>query len=200
MKPVIFKVTKTPKGLDQLLSVQPDVVSTFYSAVVNVSDSPCATFDYQLKVPSFWFPINEIGEWGYSPFFGTLKVVNEYWKEGKPILIHCHAGANRSPSIAMAIMIAKGYTTEEVEQSLQYPELGRVYKRNRDRKHIPNNIVVFLREADKYPNESLHMILKRIDSLYDTWSQRKHKEQCDCIVDGVRMVYDPTVKKYIKKD
>ena len=119
-KPVIFRVTKTPKGLDNILSVQPDVAASFYSAVINVSDSPCASFDYQMKLPSFWFPIHEIEPWGYTSFLATLRVVNEYYKGDKPILIHCHAGANRSPSVAFAILKTKGYTDDEAAQSLAY--------------------------------------------------------------------------------
>ena len=139
----IFVVSKTPKGLDKIISVKPDIAASFYSAVINVSDSPCASFDYQLKVPSFWFPINEIAKWEYSPFYGAMKVVNEYWKGDKPILIHCHAGANRSPSIAYAILLAKGYTEDEAEKSLNYPDLREVFERNIDRGHIPKNIIKF---------------------------------------------------------
>lgn len=144
MKPKIFKVTQTPKGLNQILSVQPDIIAQYHCAVINVSDSPCATFDYQLKVPSFWFPINEIGVWSYYPFFGAIRVVNEYWKGDKSVLIHCHAGANRSPSVAYAILRAKGYTAEEASESLNYDHLFHVFDRNIQRKHIPKNIIEFL--------------------------------------------------------
>ena len=65
-KPKIFVVTKTPKALDNILSVMPESAGQHYCAVINVADSQCATFDYQKAgIPSFWFPINEIGQWGH---------------------------------------------------------------------------------------------------------------------------------------
>lgn len=201
-KPKIFHVTKTPRGLDGILRYLPSLIGQHYCAVVNVSDSPCASFDYQMHIPSFWFPINEIAEWGHSPFYGTLRVVNEYWKGDKPVLIHCHAGANRSPSIAYAILLAKGYSLKEAADSLNYPDIHEVFERNLKRKHIPKNIIQFLREADKSETklESLHFVLRRMDALYAEWSQRKHEEQSDypLAADGsTRLVYDDKVKKYV---
>ena len=203
-KPKIFTVTRTPKGLDNILSIKPDVIASYYCAVINVSDSPCATFDYQLKVPSFWFPINEIGQWGHSPFFGTLRVVNEYYKGDKPVLIHCHAGANRSPSIAYAILLAKGYTPQEAEESLNYEKLSEVFQRNIERKHIPKNIIEFLKMADEDTNTttSLHMVLRNIDALYDEWSQKKFDEQNDYTLksdeeSSARLVYNKEKKRFV---
>jgi len=201
-KPKIFTVTRTPKGLDNILSVKPELASQFYCAVINVSDSPCATFDYQLNIPSFWFPINEIGQWGHSPFYGALKVVNHYYKGDKPILIHCHAGANRSPSVAFAILLAKGYTPQEAEKSLKYEEFAQVFQRNVDRKHIPTNIVEFLQEADKDDTTSLHFVLKKLDALYDEWAQRRFEEQNNYVMkadqgSSARLIYSKEKKRFI---
>jgi len=201
-RPKIFVVTRTPKGLDNILSVQPDVAASFYSAVINVADSPCATFDYQMKVPSFWFPINEIGKWGHSPFFGVLRVVNEYYKGDKPVLIHCHAGANRSPSIAYAILLAKGFTPQEAEASLNYKNLSLVFKRNVERKHIPENIVEFLKISNNDPSLSLYFVLRKLDAAYEEWSQKKFGEQNDCVVSvdtdkKARLVYSKETKRFV---
>jgi hypothetical protein len=203
-KPKIFTVTGTPKGLDNIVKIQPDVIAQRYCAVVNVSDSPCATFDYQLKVPSFWFPINEIGQWLHSPFFGTLRVVNEYYKGDKSVLIHCHAGANRSPSVAYAILVGvKGYTPEEAEKSLNYEELSSVFNRNIERKHIPKNILNFLKMAEESPEiTSLHMVLKKMDVLYEEWAQKKFDEQNDFTLktegdSATRLVYNKEKKRFV---
>jgi hypothetical protein len=202
-KPKIFVVTKTPKGLDSILSVQPDIASQYYCAVINVSDSQCATFDYQRSgIPSFWFPINEISKWGYSPFLGALRVVNEYYKGDKPVLIHCHAGANRSPSVAYAILLSKGYTPKEAEASLKYEGLSEVFLRNIERDHVPKNIIEFLKMADKHPELSLEWILRKIDSLYHEWSQKKFEEQNDYVLESedgslTRITYDSEKKKFI---
>ena len=201
-KPKIFTVTRTPKDIDNILSVKPDVAASYYCAVVNVSDSPCASFDYQLKVPSFWFPINEISQWSHSPFFGTLKVVNHYFKGDKSVLIHCHAGANRSPSIAYAILLAKGYTPQEAEESLNYEKLSEVFQRNIERKHIPKNIIEFLKMADEDTTTSLHMVLRNIDALYDEWSQKKFDEQNDYMLksddeSSARLIYNKEKKRFV---
>jgi hypothetical protein len=203
-KPKIFVVTRTPKGLDNLLSVQPDVAASFYCAVINVSDSPCATFDYQMKIPSFWFPVHEVAYWGYPPFFGTMKVVNQYYKGDKPVLIHCHAGANRSPSIAYAILLAKGYSPQEAEESLQYPNLSLVFKRNIKNKHIPENIINFLKKSDEpvHSPTSMNSVLKNMDDEYSVWAEQKYESQSDCVISAdaetkVHLVYNSEKKKFI---
>lgn len=203
-KPKIFVVTRTPKALDNILSVKPDVAAAHYCAVINVSDSPCASFDYQLKVPSFWFPINEAGEWGHSPFYGALRVVNEYYKGDKPVLIHCHAGANRSPSVAFAILLAKGYTLQEAEESLNYPNMTQVFERNLERKHIPKNIISFLKKAEEihHANTSLYSVLRNLDSDYEAWTQKRFEEQNDYVLKAdsenpTRLVYNKEKKRFI---
>jgi hypothetical protein len=168
-KSQIFVVTPTPKGLDNILSVKPELINQYYCAVVNVSDSVGATFNYQkVGIPSFWFPIKEIGRWDYSPFFGTLRVVNEYYKGDKPVLIHCYAGRNRSPSIAYAILLAKGYTSEEAEESIQYKGISKRFHDNIEKKCIPQNIIDFLRKADekRFNTISLKGVLENMDYLY----------------------------------
>lgn len=205
MKPKIFVVTKTPKALDNILSFSPSLIAQKYCAVINVADSPCATFDYQIHVPSFWFPIHEIGKWGYVPFFGALRVVNEYFKGDKPVLIHCHAGANRSPSVAYAILLSKGYSVQEAEESLNYADFHEVFNRNLIKKHIPSNIVEFLQEAN-VNTDSLHSILRKMDSDYAEWSQNKFEEQNDFSLVGdvenqARLVYDKATKRFVvRKD
>lgn len=198
----MFVVTRTPKALDNVLSVNPAIAAVAYCAVVNVSDSQCATFDYQPHLPSFWFPINEIGQWGHGPFLGTLRVVNQYFKGDKPVLIHCHAGANRSPSIAFAVMVAKGYTIEEIEAQLNYESLHKIFHRNMERKHIPKNIIEFLQQADKEETMSLSAALRRLDALYDEWAQKKFEEQNDYTVgrdteNPTRLVYNKETKRFV---
>jgi hypothetical protein len=200
----MFQVSRTPKGLDNILSVKPELASQYYCAIVNVSDSPCATFDYQRAgVPSFWFPINEIGLWGHAPFYGTLRVVNEYFKGDKPVLIHCHAGANRSPSVAYAVLVSKGYTPQAAEQELNYDNLSEVFQRNIERKHIPANIIDFLKTVDDGSNtESIATALRKLDSLYDEWAQKKYDEQNDYTLKGdpdsaCRLVYNKETKRFV---
>jgi hypothetical protein len=201
-KPKIFVVTRTPKGLDNILSVKPDVAASFYAAVINVSDSPCASFDYQLKLPSFWFPIHEIEPWGYTPFLAALRVVNEFYKGDKPILIHCHAGANRSPSVAFAILKAKGYTDDEAAQSLKYTDIAKVFQRNITMKLIPKNIIRFLEVAEKHQDRSMNGLmavlhegyLEYADGIYDTI---KDFTITDSAGNPIRLVYNRDIKQFV---
>lgn len=204
IKPTLFHVTRTPKGIDNVLDVSPSFIKENYCAVINVSDSPCATFDYQREgIPSFWFPIDEIGQWGYSPFYGTLRVVNEYYKGDKPLLIHCHAGANRSPSVAFAILMVKGYTVEEAERELNYDNLKEVFFRNIERKNIPEKVIEFLKIIDEgEPTMSIAEGLRRVDRLYDEWAQKKYDEQNDYTLKAnsdnpTRLVYNKETKRFV---
>lgn len=177
-KPCIFKVSSTPKGIENVVSIKPEIMSSTYCAIVNVSDRPMATFDYQKAgIPSFWFPINELGIWTHAPFYGTMKVVNEYYTGNKKVFIHCQAGANRSPSVAFAILLAKGYTWQEAEESLEYPDLHLVFQRNIKRGHISKDIIKFLMGSDKDPTFSIMEVLKKQDSLLSEILDRKMVEQ-----------------------
>jgi len=201
----IFVVTSTPKDINNEFKVEPTYLIESYCACINVSDSSCATFDLQkLGMPAFWFPINEIGVWGHSPFFGALKVVNQYYKGDKPVLIHCHAGANRSPSVAYAILRAKGYTVEQAEELLKYPHLSEVFSRNIERKHIPGNIIEFLKAADESPEiTAMAGVLRKLDSLYDEWAQKRFNEQNNFHLKGdgdnnnTRLIYSKEKKRFI---
>ena len=197
-KPKIFVVTGSPRAYDGHLVVEPKTVSEKYCAVINVADSPCATFDFQMHIPSFWFPINEIGLWGFSPFFGAVRVVQQYYKGDKPVLIHCHAGANRSPSVAFAILLAKGYTVQEAEASLEYEGLNELFQRNVLRKHIPTNIIEFLQEAETN-GDSLHYCLARMSALRDEIAQKRYDEGLQPTSPGEipTLVYDKVTKRFV---
>lgn len=203
-KKKIFVVTGTPKDRGGEWNIDPEVITKSYCASINVSDNQCGTFDLQnMGFPAFWFPINEVGKWEHSPFFGALNIVKQYYKGDKPVHIHCHAGANRSPSIAFAILRAMDYTNEEAEQALNYPDFAECFQRNVDRGHIPKNIVEFLKAAIENPHfTSLSQILRKMDGWYDEWAQRKFDEQENYTLKvgdeetGARLVYNRDKKKY----
>lgn len=203
-KPKIFVVTGTPKVLSGDWVIEPKKIIENYCVSINVSDSPCSTFDLQkLGFPAFWFPINEIGVWGHAPFFGALRVVNEYYTGDKPVHIHCHAGANRSPSTAYAILKAKGYSVEEIEDQLNYENLHEVFERNVERKHIPKNIIEFLELADQRREfNAVATVLRKMDSFFDEWAQKKFNEQNDYPLgkddeSGARLIYDKQKRRFV---
>lgn len=199
----VFVVTRTPKNIGGEWVINPEELTKLYCASINVSDSPCGTFDLQkMGFPAFWFPINEIGKWEHSPFFGALNVVKEYYKGDKPVHIHCHAGANRSPSVAFAILRALGRTVEEAEDSLNYEDFGECFQRNIDRGHIPKNIIDFLKAQFENPHfTSLSQVLRKMDGWYDELAQRKFDEQENYTLTtgedaGAKLVYNREKKKY----
>ena len=158
-----------------------------YSAIVNVDDNPCLAFDTLMspseqglsKVPYFWFPIQEYGQWGYAPFYGAARVAQKYG-DGK-VLIHCHAGVCRSVTVAAALLLAEGRSAEAINTSWPsdgYKHVERHWsamnktaytggvagavecaiRHNR----VPSNILEFLRCQREHPSESMSSILHRI--------------------------------------
>lgn len=85
-----------------------------YSALINVADQPFLCFK-KLNIPSFWFPITEARSFPLEAFYGVLRVVEQYHLRGV-ILLHCVAGANRSPTVAYVIYKILGFTDEEINK------------------------------------------------------------------------------------
>lgn len=54
--------------------------------------------------------------WSYEI---VVKLMNEY-KAGRPILVHCHAGMQRSPAVIAMVLIAMyGFTTDQAIEFIQ---------------------------------------------------------------------------------
>lgn len=135
-----------------------------FSAIINVSDSPCSTFDH--SCPSFWFPIQELGRWGHAPFYAAAKVVDHYDVEGSlPVAIHCHAGVNRSMCVTLAIQLADGHWPKEINiKPWNGPAEGcmGLFERNIQKGCIPDNIVEFLAERKQFPTYSILGLLAEL--------------------------------------
>ncbi len=60
----------------------------------------------------YWYPINELGQWGYSVFFWAKRILDFRTGRGESILIHCKAGVHRSPTILftwlLSLQVASG--------------------------------------------------------------------------------------------
>lgn len=152
-----------------------------FSAIINVSDSTCSTFDH--SIPSFWFPIQELGIWGHAPFYGAAKVVDQYGGGDLPVAIHCHAGVNRSMCVALAIQLAEGHSIEYIEQ--HWPKISNgfsydLFLHNIKRKCIPENIVEFLGLRYKHPTYSILGLLGIMGARDCIYAERKQlKETTD---------------------
>lgn len=133
-----------------------DYIRKNYSVVINVADTECAIPYFQnAGIPSYWFPICEYGYWGYSPFFGALRATQDHYDGIRNVLIHCHAGAHRSPVVAFVLLRAYGKTAEEAETLLEYPNLNDIFLRDVKKGRIPEDIVEFLQTSMKDTSLSL---------------------------------------------
>lgn len=80
----------------------PEDITEDVRYVINVSDE-YDTEAQQQGTRYFWFPMNEcFGDMGFNSLFGALSVLYAAEKENAKVILHCHAGANRSPTVMEA--------------------------------------------------------------------------------------------------
>jgi hypothetical protein len=103
-------------GCDPLDGMTPEIAKQ-YDAIVNVSCTQCAYF-----YPAFpgqamhWYPLNEMGYWGYGYLFWIKQVMDFHHDKGHKIYLHCHAGAYRSPTAACLWLMGRGHTLDEAKE------------------------------------------------------------------------------------
>jgi len=71
--------------------------------VINVSDEyiePCLRSCELARIRYFWFPLSEITPMGLNSIYGALQILWIAESQNKKVLLHCHAGANRSVTVA----------------------------------------------------------------------------------------------------
>lgn len=145
-----------------------DVIKNNYYGTINVSDTPCMTFEYQnAGIKACWFPIHEVGYWGYAPFYGTAKFLDQKLRDGdeRPILLHCHAGVNRSVCVAYANLLAVGVTQPEINEKITIGEgLPTLLEININKGYIPSDIVPFLQARKDQPTYGIMGLLQTISS------------------------------------
>jgi hypothetical protein len=74
--------------------------------VINVSCeyiSSCQKVCMENGIKYFWFPMDEVsGDIGVNSIFGALQILWIAEQEKASVILHCHAGANRSPTVMEA--------------------------------------------------------------------------------------------------
>lgn len=77
-----------------------------YDIVINVSDEWDREIEIKLKqqdCETYWFPMNECKkDIGLNSVYAALRILYHAETNNKSVYLHCHAGANRSPTIFAA--------------------------------------------------------------------------------------------------
>jgi len=125
-----------------------------YDLVINLNDAfnPATTI---------WFPINEVSPWGYAPFFFIKRMLDHAGPE-KKILLHCAAGACRSPMMLYCYLLSKGETGASIEEKYG-GKYNTLYDMMVRRGHIPADLLRFYALMDQHPTNSLMGVLARMD-------------------------------------
>jgi len=77
-----------------------------FKYIINVSDEyipDCYTAAMNTGKKYFWFPINEMSsEIGLNSIYAALQIIHIAEQEQATVYLHCHAGVNRSVTVADA--------------------------------------------------------------------------------------------------
>lgn len=69
-------------------------------------------------VREYWFPLGEAFGFSLSSIYGALKVMYEAYKADEKVLLHCHAGQNRSRTVYECLFyLITGSHAEKPENS-----------------------------------------------------------------------------------
>jgi protein tyrosine/serine phosphatase len=91
---------------------------------LNVSDIFRPEVDVLFKhagVDCFWFPLGEAFGMGLESLYGALRIMWEAEKQDQSLLLHCHAGRNRS------VMVADSYYFLRTQEHRLPDQLGLKY-------------------------------------------------------------------------
>jgi hypothetical protein len=147
-----------------------EIIKSKAKYIINVSDEYIQTNhlvcnDYDKFY--FWFPMNECSsDIGLNSIFGALQIMWIAEQEGASVILHCAAGANRSPTVAEAYYFMRtgkhlvrtvDKEIEDLNVIFENPEdLTKVLKNNRLENniyfgHLPatHKMETFLKECGK---------------------------------------------------
>lgn len=83
-----------------------EITTSDYSWIINVSDeyiSYCHEAAVQSNIRYMWFPMSEcFGNMGMNSIYGALQILFIAEKRNQKVYLHCHAGSNRSVTVADA--------------------------------------------------------------------------------------------------
>ncbi len=80
-----------------------EITKSDYQYIINVSDEHigyCMSAAAGKNIKYFWFPMSECsGDIGLNSIYGALQILFIAEQEGAKVLLHCHAGVNRSGTV-----------------------------------------------------------------------------------------------------
>lgn len=104
-----------------------------FDAIVNVSCNHSTLFEpSRPDQRTYWYPLNEFGEWSYAYFALMFKILDFHHSKGHKIYVHCAAGAYRSPSIVYRWLEYNGL------KLLDAYEISRGYRLDKEDKNLPD--------------------------------------------------------------
>ena len=112
-----------------------------FEVVINVCDECYVSYANALMkkgIQHYWFPMGESGkDMGLNSAFGALYILYQCYLENKNVLLHCHAGANRSPTInSMFYFMMQGKHKDEIRDNNGHIWNGNMLLHNAG-KHLP---------------------------------------------------------------
>lgn len=129
---------------------------------VNVSDSPHEVLLSEKPHPGarmLWYPIAELSDWTYGPFFWSKQVLDAAHDQQLRTYLHCDAGVNRSPCLAMAWLTSRGHSLEDAalllsrgDEQFAKTKISR-YNRNIQFGFIPDRLSEFYARCLQYAAE-----------------------------------------------
>lgn len=129
-----------------------------FAAIVNVSDSTSRSveeFPYGLRnIRQHWVPINEIGAWGYMPFYQFKQIMDYHYERNEPVYVHCHAGAFRAPIMTMCWIMSRGIRIRQASwlvRPREYSAMPEKYKAAVNRGVIPPGLKRFYSSMRRHP-------------------------------------------------
>jgi len=146
-----------------------EILKAHYDYIINVSDEysgECHDTAMERGIKYFWFPMNErVGDMGLNSLYAALKIIWQVEQEGASVLLHCHAGVNRSPTVRDAYYFLRTKKhreeivfDEEIEERLtEWLNLGKsingknnMLLENIRKGHLPsiNKMESFLRHCE----------------------------------------------------
>jgi hypothetical protein len=136
-----------------------------YDAIINVSDSP--TEGLLGTKDCFWYPINEMSNWGYGPFYWSKKVIDKCVWSNLYTLIHCDGGVCRSPLITVAWLYSTGHSKAEIDFLMGSDSYTRDFKRMQNENRIPPHLSQLHQVMRDNPTFSLMGCLGKMDRRED---------------------------------